>query len=124
MTTKTSIPVSAFEPGKRIMWTHGLPDGTAVLRYGEVWDRGPSVSGATVTAWVIPDEPLDTDAYVAIAVGKATRDHSANGPHTSGPWIRKGTTFSSSRGLSPLGSLTESAAAFARSVRQKNQTSG
>lgn len=100
------------------MWLHYLTDGSTQIRTGEVWDRGPSVDGAIVTAWAIPDAPLATDAYCVIAVGKANRRQRANGSY-SGAEITKGITYSSDYEFNALGSLTRSAAAFAQSVQRK-----
>lgn len=108
------------EPGARITWAHFYPDGApAVERSGVIWDRGPSVGGATVVAWVIPDEPLSTDPYCAIAVGKATRHLPVHGTYFNGcaQHVGKGTLYSSNYTGSPLGHLGAVAAQCAHAVR-------
>lgn len=106
--------VEPWGPGARITWSHCYPDGRIVRRAGTVWDRGPSTDGAVIVAWVIPDERLPGDIYLAIPVGKATRNLPSGGEWGRGAYVSKGDAFSSSYTGSPLGVLAAGAARHAR----------
>jgi hypothetical protein len=102
-----------FEPkpltsGARVTWRHFHTDRTDIARSGTVWDRGPSVSGATVVVWVIPDEHLDSDPYCAVPVGRARR----------GGYVAKGEMYSTDFERSPLGALALAANESAETIRK------
>lgn len=115
MTAQLFVP-KPWEAGARITWRHFYPTGAVVEREGTVWDRAPKVDGAVVVSWVIPDEPLDSDLYHAIAVGKAnSRSQCAHGRYLDTPFVgeqyaSRGEAFSSNYAGSPLGKLTAQAA--------------
>jgi hypothetical protein len=118
-----------FEPGARITWVHYYPDSPPIQRAGTVWDRAPSTEGAVVVAWVIPDVPLLSDLYPAIAVGKSTRR--SNPVHgywldgtTGGQYAGRGELYSSNYSASPLGQLAVIAARCAYQTRQTRQERG
>lgn len=101
-----------------------MADGSAIRRTGTVWDRAPSVDGAVVVAWVVPDIPHASDIYAVIAVGKATRRLTpAHGEYldsalSGGQWAHKGTLYSSAHAASPLGNLAVVAAGATRRMRE------
>lgn len=109
--------------GDPITWQHFYPDGRAVERAGRVWDRAPTVDGATSVAWVIPDEPLFSDLYAVIAVDKAScRYTPVHGRYlddaSAGHWhVGKGAAYSSNYAGSPLGNLAVVAARRAHQTR-------
>lgn len=112
-----------WEPGARIEWTHFYPDGNSIRRSGVVWDRGPTVDGTTMVAWVTPDKPLPSDLYRAIAVGKSSKRHNpVHGTYwldnTATSAVGRGEVFSSNYAGSPLGVLAVTAARRAHETRQ------
>lgn len=113
-----------WQSGARISWRHFYPDGRVIERKGTVWDRAPSVDGAVVVSWVVPDEPLASDLYAAIAVGKANaRSVAVHGryvdlPPSGDQWASKGEAYSSNLTSSPLGNLTARAASRAADDRR------
>jgi hypothetical protein len=113
-----------YKPGDPITWHHFFPDGRVIIRTGVVLDRAPVINAEKVAGtdrpaqlmnwWVKPDEPLPTDLYKIIAVGKAgARSVEVHGKHLPGVWgdqyIGKGKIFSSNYAGSPLGGLAAQA---------------
>lgn len=121
MTTRSKpFEPKPWAPGARIEWAHHFPSGPPVVRTGVIWSRAPEVDGATIVAWVTPDEALPSDLYSVIAVGKATRLVAAHGHYVeeaTDQYVAKGGAFSSNYGASPLGSLAVGAATIAHRTR-------
>lgn len=120
------MTVKGWEPGDRIEWRHFYPDGRVIDRTGTVWDRAPSVNGAVVVAWVVPDVHQPSDLYWALAVGKATSRHQpvhgsylddAAGGHQ---YVTKGQAYASNYAGSPTGQLAVIAARRADYIRKQN----
>lgn len=110
-----------YEPGDPITWFHYMIDGGFVRRTGVVIDRAPAInatrdrSAQLVNWWVMPDQPLPSDLYKIIAVGKAgARSVAVHGRYlddASGgiQFAEKGEIFSSNYAGSPLGGLAAQA---------------
>lgn len=107
-------------PGARVVWRQFTNTDEPVQRTGTVWDRAPTVDGVRAAAWVVPDLLKADDLYGLIAVGIASRYHSANGPRSDRPddYASKGELFSSSLGSSALGNLGAFAAQQAWKARE------
>jgi hypothetical protein len=113
-----------YKPGDPITWNHYFPDGRVIVRSGTVLDRAPVINARKVAGfeypaqlmnwWVQPDEPLTTDLYKIVAVGKAgARSIAVHGKHLPGVWgdqyAAKGEIFSSNYAGSPTGGLAAQA---------------
>lgn len=104
-----------MEAGAQITWTQFHLDGSKTERTGTVLDRAPSISGAKVVSWVMPDVRLDTDLYWAIMVGKATsgyqsvhgRDVSRNMLPSANAYVHVGDLHASDDPKSPTGVFFE-----------------
>jgi hypothetical protein len=115
--TTSSLP----QPGDSITWTHYFVDGRTVERTGTVIDRAPVINATKTTSaqlvnwWVMPDEPLATDLYKIIAVGKAgSRSLSVHGRYLDDArngrqHAAKDSLFSSNYAGSPTGGLAAQA---------------
>jgi hypothetical protein len=95
--------------GDRIEWQHLFPDGDRIARSGTVWGEAPIVSGCSSAWWVIPDEPMPSDLYSALLVGRC------NAPKRED--VGRGALFSNNAPSSPTGGMTQYAAQHARLTR-------
>lgn len=112
-----------FKPGASIEWTHVYPNGSELQRSGTVWSEASKLAGYSKVCWVIPSEPLSTDAYLALAVGVVSRDFV--NLHAGIAWVsehaslvrRKGEIVSADHVGSPLGNLAYAAGNHALAQR-------
>lgn len=117
---RTDWRAEELVPGARVTWRQFTNTSEPEQRTGTVWDRAPTVDGVRAAAWIVPDSLKPYDLYGLIAVGIASRDHSANGFRSDRPddYASKGELFSSSVGSSPLGNLGAFAAQQAWRARK------